>query len=183
VDRATSGSSRRRRDVRDQAGHPSSADKAGDAFLDTLVEGKGLVVLKPRPDRPPVPPGATPIENDAWLVFNEADAAEGDALAKDALTTRRADRKEVALDSFEGRKGAIRVMKDQGALDAALRPLAARPAARRGGRSRRAKSSCAPASSAPTRRTRSSSTSAAARRCAALRLPAAVSGSSTASLI
>lgn len=105
----------------------SSADKAGDAFLDTLVEGKGLAVLKPRPDRPPVPPGATPIENDAWLVFNEADPAEGDALAKDALATDAAVGKALGLDAFEGRKGAIHVLKDQGALDAALRPLGGPP--------------------------------------------------------
>jgi len=100
----------------------SSADKAGDAFLDTLVEGKGLVVLKPRPDRPPVPPARRRSRTTRGSCSTRPTRPKRRA-REGRADDRRADRQGSRLDSFEGRKGAIRVMKDQGALDAALRPL------------------------------------------------------------
>jgi hypothetical protein len=105
----------------------SAADKAGDAWLDDLVEGRSLAVLRPRADPPVAPPGTTKIDNDAWAVFHETDPEGADAIAKDALWSDAAAGRVLGLEPFEGRKGTLRVTKDQAALDAVIRPLGGPP--------------------------------------------------------
>lgn len=101
----------------------SSADQAGAALLDVLVEGRALAVTRPRPDVPVPPPGSTKSETDAHVVLSEAPAEEADAIAKDALWADQTVGRVLGLDALDARKGVLRVMKDQAAMDAALRPL------------------------------------------------------------
>jgi hypothetical protein len=107
----------------------SACDQAGAALLDDLVETRSLVVTRPRPDAPVPPPGSAKTETAAHFVLSEAAAEEADAIAKDALWADETVGKVLGLDALDGRKGVLRVMKDQAAMDAALRPLGG-PAAR-----------------------------------------------------
>ena len=101
----------------------SASDQAGAALLDELVEGRSLAVARPRPDVPVPPAGTAKTETDSHVVFSEAAPEESDAIGKDALWADQNVGRVLGLDSLDARKGVLHVMKDQAAMDAALRPL------------------------------------------------------------
>jgi hypothetical protein len=101
----------------------AASDKAGAAWLDDLVEGRSLAVLRPRAEPPMAPPNTTRLDNDGWCVFHEVEPDAAEALAKEALFADQAAGRVLGLEQYEAKKGTLRVMKDQAALDAAVRPL------------------------------------------------------------